>query len=177
MKRITQQIIIWLTSLSILGLNSVLTIPIWKISAPNSDYSPKQAILDWGNINASYSPNLSEIALYNEHPIGEIPIIQLIKEKAQERGLDVKIMLFIAKCESGYKQYDENGGVLHGRKHFPDVGIFQLNLDPKDTQWKFTGDLIGADPYTIEGNIDLAMYIAKYYGYRQWVCYNQNRPV
>lgn len=114
-------------------------------------------------INAGFG---EQTAYLNQTPIPETPIIELIRKKAKENGLNVNTMIRLAKCESGLRQFSPHGAVLRGIEHPLDIGIYQIN----SLVWLESAELIGYDIFTSEGNIDMAMYIAKYHGYTQWVC-------
>jgi len=103
-------------------------------------------------------------------------IIGMIREKALERGLNPEIMVKIGKCESGLRQFNEKGAILPGNEVPTDKGIFQINIDPKITNWADVSRMTGYDWQTLEGNIDLAMWIAENSGYQNWVCYKSQMP-
>lgn len=139
------------------------------------------AILLWGvkavarteAIETEVAEFRAETALFNDLSLqldihDKSHIKALIALKSQEWGLNSRIMLDIAACESGFVQFTESGSVLMGAKHPPDRGIFQINT----LVWNEVSDLTGYDWRTVEGNIELAMLIASEYGYKQWVCYN-----
>lgn len=74
------------------------------------------------------------------------------------------IMQKIAWCESGHRQFDENGEVLRGRQNPQDVGLFQINeyYHLEDSK------KLGYDIYTIEGNIAYALYLYQQQGTTPW---------
>ena len=61
---------------------------------------------------------------------------------------DIRSLFVVAFCESGWRQYDENGNVLSGTEHKPDKGIFQINSAVHDLDWKTA-------PSNIESALDL----------------------
>ena len=74
----------------------------------------------------------------------------------------------IAKCESGLRQYEENGDVLRGRVNPKDVGILQIN----EYYWLKKSKEMGIDIYSLQGNIQMAHYILKVQGYKAWMCWD-----
>lgn len=112
----------------------------------------------------------TESPLKGDFAFTEGDIKALIRQESQEFDVSEAIMLKLADCESDFRQFDRNGDILRGLVHSSDIGVFQINIDPKDTDWEFVARMTGYDPYTVEGNIKLAMLIASEYGYQHWVC-------
>src|SRR3990167_8630484 len=79
----------------------------------------------------------------------------LIRLKSQEWGLDTNIMIRIIKCESNFRQFDESGNVLRSKTN--DVGAAQIHVPT----WGAKAKELGHDIYELEGNLNMAMYIAK----------------
>ncbi|TSC83567.1 MAG: hypothetical protein G01um101413_977 [Parcubacteria group bacterium Gr01-1014_13] len=63
---------------------------------------------------------------------------------------DIPIMIEIAKCESGLRQFDWRGNALRGGMGFKMVGVFQIHADVH----REAADLMGLDIDTLEGNIN-----------------------
>lgn len=97
-------------------------------------------------------------------PISDVPGVKaMILSLATEAGLSPRIMLGIARCESGYEQF-KDGEVKRGVVNNKDVGVFQIN----EKYWLEASKLIGYDIYTEEGNVKMAIWIATHYGYKPW---------
>jgi cytochrome c556 len=96
------------------------------------------------------------------------------KVNAQE---DSQIMVRIAKCESGLRQFDSNGDVLRGKVNPQDVGMFQINEKYHLEKAKE----LGYDIYTTEGNIKMAAYIYLTEGAKAWSasskCWNSGKDM
>lgn len=75
------------------------------------------------------------------------------------------IMVQVAMCESGMRQFDANGEVVRGIYHPPDTGLFQVN----SAVWGKKAIELGYDIFTLEGNIKMAQYILKVQGLNAWV--------
>ena len=74
------------------------------------------------------------------------------------------IMYEIAKCESGLRQFDDDGKVLRGTINPKDVGIFQIN-----EYWHLkSAQKQGFDIYTTEGNIGFALALYEAQGTKPW---------
>lgn len=74
------------------------------------------------------------------------------------------VLVEIARCESGQRQFNDNGTVLRGRVNSKDVGYFQLN----EKYWLSKSKELGYDIYSEEGNIAMGLWIYKRYGTQPW---------
>lgn len=72
----------------------------------------------------------------------------------------------IARCESGRRQFNDDGTVLRGRENPLDVGFLQIN----EYYWLRKSKELGYDIYSLEGNIKMAYYIRDVSGYSAWMC-------
>lgn len=77
---------------------------------------------------------------------------------------DVPIMIKVASCESGLRQYDSRGSVLRGVKHPPDSGVFQINKSAH----RATAQRLGLDLDTTQGNVAFARYLYEKEGTAPW---------
>lgn len=96
------------------------------------------------------SSTLEIIRVYSE--------VEKIKMAFPEQS---KVMLKIAHCESGIRQFNEDGSVLISKT--ADKGIFQINQVHWDNAKK-----LGIDIDTIDGNIAYARYLYDRNGTRDW---------
>jgi hypothetical protein len=73
-------------------------------------------------------------------------------------------MIIIAKCESGFRQFNSDGSVLRGGagKHY--VGIFQID----ENIHRAAGLNMGLDIDTLEGNVGYAYHMYSTSGSRPW---------
>lgn len=76
-------------------------------------------------------------------------------------------MLPTIACESGFRQYHQDGTVL--RSGTSDVGITQINVDT----WGLKAIELGYDIYTPLGNLNMAKYILSVQGPDAWVCHKK----
>ena len=74
------------------------------------------------------------------------------------------ILIKIAKCESQFRQFDEDGSVLRGKVDKRDTGVMQINTK---YHAKSAAEL-GFDITTTEGNIAYAKYLYKHQGTSPW---------
>ncbi len=80
-------------------------------------------------------------------------------------NIDPQIVLSIAKCESGFKQFDAKGNPLMSSTH--DVGLMQINK----SHWKQAKDL-GLDIFNSPvDNMEMAKIIYQSEGFKAWSCY------
>jgi hypothetical protein len=70
----------------------------------------------------------------------------------------------IAKCESGARQYAQDGSVLRGYPNPDDIGYFQINKKAHLEESK----RLKMDIYSLKGNIEFAMYLYKNQGLEPW---------
>lgn len=87
-----------------------------------------------------------------------------IEQIADDQKADPRPLLEIARCESHYRQYDDNGDVLRGNHNPRDVGIFQIN----ERFHLEKSQELGYDIYTAEGNIRYAIWLSEKEGIGHW---------
>ena len=75
-------------------------------------------------------------------------------------------MIAIAKCESGLKQFNNEGEVI--TSHTSDRGIFQINQ-----VWNNTAEKLGYNIDDTQGNILMARHVYNVQGKNAWVCYTK----
>lgn len=75
------------------------------------------------------------------------------------------VMIAIAKCESGMRQWETNGSPLRGRQHRPDTGVFQINKAAHAGRAR----KLGLDLDTFEGNVAYASMLYETEGTTPWV--------
>lgn len=73
-------------------------------------------------------------------------------------------MIEVARCESQFRQWDQNGEALKGIVNSKDRGIFQVN---EDYHLKASRAL-GYDIYSAEGNIAYARVLYEEQGTAPW---------
>lgn len=74
------------------------------------------------------------------------------------------ILVSIARCESGLRQYDRDGRVLRGEVDPRDIGVMQINLKYhlKDAE------KLGHDIFTLSGNLRYALHLYEAEGLKPW---------
>ena len=82
----------------------------------------------------------------------------------QEMGVVPPILERIAFCESGNRQFDEDGHIIRGFIHPPDTGRFQINKAVHATSARE----LGFDLDTLEGNTAFAVHLYEEQGTRPW---------
>lgn len=89
-----------------------------------------------------------------------------IKQRiVMEFGNLAPIMLQIAQCESGFRQYDIFGNIVES--YTGDRGVWQINV----RTWYGEMKEMGIDPDTIDGNFAAAHYVLQKQGLKAWACY------
>lgn len=79
-------------------------------------------------------------------------------------AVSINTMLKIANCESRLQQFNTDGSVKRGIENDKDIGIFQIN----ETYWLTSSKKLGFNIFTLEGNIEMAFWIADHYGTQPW---------
>ena len=74
------------------------------------------------------------------------------------------IMYRVANCESGLKQFDNDGNVLRGVVNPKDVGVFQIN----EHYHGLSAENLGINLHTVEGNISFAKILYDQQGTVPW---------
>lgn len=77
---------------------------------------------------------------------------------------DTPILVDIARCESTFRHYGENGDIIRGRVNKNDVGVMQIN----EYYHGETAKKMGIDLHTVDGNIEFAKYLYGKYGTSPW---------
>ncbi len=93
-----------------------------------------------------------------------IPQSQSVEEYVREFYTDTPVLAEIARCESRFRQYSQNGIVLRGEITPADVGIMQINERYHDAQ----AEKLGFDIRTIDGNLKYAEYLFEKEGTQPW---------
>ena len=87
-----------------------------------------------------------------------------VEEYVRSYFSDIPVMIEIAKCESRFRQHDENGKVLRGEKNDSDRGVMQINKDFHNDN----SEKLGYDIMTLEGNTAYGRHLFEKYGVKPW---------
>ena len=93
----------------------------------------------------------------------EPTVLQTIYRYADATDTNVLTLVAISKCESGMRQFYDNGKLVVSKTN--DAGVFQINI-PIHRKKSLE---MGFDVYTLSGNIQYAIYLLKQDGIRHWV--------
>lgn len=87
-----------------------------------------------------------------------------VEEYVRNYFSDIPVMIEIARCESRFRQHNEDGDVLRGEKNSFDRGVMQIN------EYFHNEDSVklGYDILTLEGNTSYARYLFENYGVKPW---------
>jgi hypothetical protein len=97
-----------------------------------------------------------EVASVEQHDIQQLP-------KSTPQSLP-PVFEKIADCESGGRQFDANGNVIHGIVHYADTGKFQINVSVHGER----AEMLGYDLNTLEGNTGFANILYQEQGLKPW---------
>ncbi|MFT5179479.1 MAG: hypothetical protein ACI9GH_000005 [Candidatus Paceibacteria bacterium] len=99
------------------------------------------------------------------------------KEYVNEYFKDTPILVDVAYCESGIRQFSTNGQPLRGIVNPQDVGVMQIN----EKYHLDTSVRLGIDIYTLEGNLAYGKYLYETQGTAPWEysskCWGKTREV
>ncbi len=88
-----------------------------------------------------------------------------IEAYVREEFADTPIMIDVARCESTFRQFNDNGMVVRGRENKQDIGVMQIN----EKYHAEVAEKLGIDIYTTEGNVAFGKYLYSKYGTKPWV--------
>jgi hypothetical protein len=95
-----------------------------------------------------------------------------LEKKVKTYFKDDPILVDIARCESSFRQVDENGKILRGKVNKGDVGIMQINEYYHADKAKS----LGLNLRTLDGNLAYAKYLYEQQGTQPWIssskCWN-----
>lgn len=74
------------------------------------------------------------------------------------------VMVDIARCESGFRQFDESGEPLRGHLNSQDIGVFQIN----EKYHLEASKRLTIDIYSLDGNIAYGRHLYESQGTRPW---------
>jgi soluble lytic murein transglycosylase-like protein len=77
---------------------------------------------------------------------------------------DEPLLIEIARCESGFRQYDKDGNLVHGNVNKADIGVMQIN----ETYHLERAKKLGYDITTVEGNVAYGRYLYENEGAAPW---------
>jgi hypothetical protein len=92
-------------------------------------------------------------------------ITDYIANSARRNGISPTLALAIARCESGYRQFEADGvTALRGRLTPDDIGVFQIN----EYYHLANSRRLGYNIHTLEGNVGYAMWLLQTQGSQPW---------
>ena len=77
---------------------------------------------------------------------------------------DISVVMAVVECESHFRQYDASGDVLASPTD--DYGVMQINAH----YWYEKAVSMGYDIFSIDGNINMGIFILKTSGIKAWSC-------
>lgn len=102
-----------------------------------------------------------------------VPREKTVKELVEEEFGPGHVMVKVARCESQFRQFNENDVILRGRVNSKDVGVFQIN----EGYHQAAATKLELDIHTLEGNIAYSRHLYDSQGTKPWVwskpCWNK----
>ncbi len=100
-----------------------------------------------------------------EKATSTIPTRKEIEKIVKQYFKNDPILVEIARCESEFRQFDENGNLLKGKVNKSDVGVMQINKYYHADK----AEELGYDLKTVDGNIAYAKYLYDHEGVQPWI--------
>ncbi len=88
-----------------------------------------------------------------------------IETEVREYFADIPLMAEVAKCESRFRQFENDGSVFRGKINDQDVGAMQINEYYHAARAK----KLGYNLHTLKGNMQYARLLYKEQGAQPWV--------
>ncbi len=100
-----------------------------------------------------------------------------VEETVRDHFKSNPILVEIARCESRFRQFDEDGEVLRGKVIKEDVGVMQIN----EYYHLERSKKLGYDIHTLDGNMAYAKWLYQKEGTRPWnssvKCWSKYREI
>jgi len=98
-----------------------------------------------------------------------------VEQFARTYFADIPVMSEIARCESKFRQFDENGNLLRGKVNSGDMGLMQIN----EKYHSDNATKLGLELETIEDNAAYARWLYNREGTDPWIssikCWGKNK--
>ncbi len=93
-----------------------------------------------------------------------IPTKKEVEKLVKQYFKDDPILVEIARCESEFRQYNEDGEILTGKVNKSDIGVMQINRYYHADK----AEELGYDLKTVGGNMAYAQYLYDHEGVKPW---------
>lgn len=93
------------------------------------------------------------------------PTVEVIEPSWYDVLQDHPVLREIALCESGSRQFNDDGSVVTGRINPKDIGILQINLDYHGRR----AEELGIDLRSLGGNIRFGIILYEEQGTAPWI--------
>lgn len=115
-------------------------------------------------VTVTETPNLDQQNVVKEISQKEVETMMSTEQFIRQYFSDIPIMIQIAKCESHFRQLDNDGDIHRGEANNQDVGVMQINEHYHlDEAQKADYNI-----YTLEGNTAYARILYQKYGTQPW---------
>lgn len=88
-----------------------------------------------------------------------------VETEVREYFADIPLMAEVSKCESRFRQFENDGSVFRGRINDQDVGAMQIN----EYYHKARAEKLGYNLHTLKGNMQYARLLYTEQGAQPWV--------
>ncbi len=99
-----------------------------------------------------------------EERLEQLKSPKIVEQYVREYFKDIPILIYVAKCESRFRQIGEDNEVVRGEHNNQDVGVMQIN----EQYHLERATKLGYDIYSIEGNMAYARRLYDQQGTVPW---------
>ena len=115
-------------------------------------------------ITVAQTPQLDQQDVVQQISPKQVGMMMSTEQYVRQYFSDIPIMIDIAKCESTFRQLDDNGEVHRGKVNPQDVGVMQIN----EHYQLPTAEKENYNIYTLEGNTAYARELYDKQGTAPW---------
>ena len=115
-------------------------------------------------IAVTETPKADQQDIVEKVSLKDVEMMMSTEQYVRKYFSDIPIMIQVARCESTFRQLDDDGEVHRGRVNSEDVGVMQINEHYQlDTSLKGNFNI-----YTLEGNTAYARALYQKQGTAPW---------
>lgn len=107
---------------------------------------------------AVLSPSIS--AAHTQSPVSA----RTVEQTVRATFANARVLISIARCESRFRHYDENGNVLRNEQGSSATGVMQI----MSSVHKGPASELGYDINTLDGNLGYALHLYRTQGTSPW---------
>lgn len=151
-----------MTFITLVILSFIFLYPSTQVTVPEKE-NTAQEIVATSTVEQTVVHAGATKPVILEKPNPFIPENEVVRVMSKRLGANHPLIA-VARCESGYRQFNGDGTLLRGKQNSQDVGVLQINEKYHLAESK----RLGYDIHTLEGNIDYGEYLYNHQGLTPW---------